>query len=713
MKQVSGFNPVMLAPLIAVLLGAALLVLEPLPLQVLRNAVFDQYQRWHPRPYQNTPVRIIDIDEESITRLGQWPWPRTRLAELIQRLQDDGAAVISLDMVFAEADRTSPGAVSAAWKIPADLRRRLESMPDHDDALASAIGRGRVVLGFAAKPGGVQSPPPARPFRLIYSGAPPGPFLHSFSGALCSLAVLENAAAGCGLLTFIPDSDGVVRRIPLMAEISNRVVPSLAAESLRVAQGRQNYIIRTSDKQGSGVQEIRIGDLIAPTTPGGEIWLHYSRPVQDRFIPAWKVLAGQVPREQVEGRIVLIGASAQGLMDLRFNSLGQVTPGVDVHAQAIEQILEGSCLRRPAWAGAIEALVIVIGGLLIALAALGASALVSAGVTLLILVMTGGAAWFCFARFGLLLDPVTPGLALMLPFLLGSLIHHRLTEKRQRWIREAFSRYVSPNRVAYLVSHPDQLELGGKRQECSFVFTDLAGFTSLMETLDPAKAVAVLNAYLDRMITIAFSHGGTLDRIVGDSVAIMFSAPVVQPDHCSRALACALEMHAFAASYSRELHAENIPFGQTRIGIHTGEVIVGNFGGATMFDYRALGDTVNTASRLEGANKYLGTLICLSEATLAGCPGAAVRPVGILQLKGKAKPLRVYEPITKPADITTKQDRDTAYEEAYDLLQKKDPQAGAAFERLAAKRPHDALVMFHLKRLQKGHSGDTIILEEK
>ena len=258
-------------------------------------------------------------------------------------------------------------------------------------------------------------------------------------------------------------------------------------------------------------------------------------------------------------------------------------------------------------------------------------------------------AWQAFVRAGMLFDPLTPGtLALLMTFVL---VEHRAPPRRasgsQRWVKQAFSRYVSPNLVNFLVDHPDSLELGGKRQQCSFVFTDLAGFTSLMEVMDPAEAVALLNEYLDRMIAIAFEHQGTLDRIVGDAVAIMFSAPVVQADHqsqgaCLRARRCSASPARYVKPMSRQRGSRFCP---TRIGIHTGEVIVGNFGGTNIFDYRALGDPVNTASRLEGANKHLGTLVCASEATLAGCPGALSRPIGRLVLKGKSQPLMVFEPL--------------------------------------------------------------------
>jgi adenylate cyclase len=711
MRRLPGLTVGTLIMFVALAIGAALYLSEPLALRILRNAVFDQYQRWHPRPYEAAPVRIVDIDDASLERLGQWPWPRTRIAELIARLQDAGAAAIAFDVVFAEEDRTAPKSMTALWDLPPDLRSRLMSIPDHDEVMAQALRRGRVVLGFVVERGGSPGVPPARPFRVVNSGGSPLPFLHSFGRAVASIKPLEAAAAGNGALTFIPDADGVVRRVPLAVRLGEEVMPSLVAEALRVAQGQRNYIVKLVDASGNGVQEIRVGSVTVPTTPRGEMWVHYTRPVPDRYLAAWKTLSGQTPSQQIEGHIVLVGTSAQGLMDLRFSPMGTIIPGVEAHAQAIEQVLTGKYLERPAWAGAIEALVILIGGMILGAIALTTRALVSTGATLVALVATGFGAWLAFVQQGLLLDPVTPGLALSITFIAGSVIHHLATEREQRWVRDAFSRYVSPNRVDYLVNHREQLELGGRRQECSFVFTDLEGFTGLMETIDPNEAVSLLNGYLDEMVAIAFRHGGTLDRIVGDAVAIMFSAPVAQSDHRERALKCALEMHEFATRYSANLAAQGRHFGKTRVGIHSGEVIVGNFGGSTMFDYRALGDPVNTAARLESVNKHLGTTVCVSEATLAGCPGVVTRPVGRLVLKGKTQPLMVHEPILATETGGTR--RDAAYEAAFELLKAKDPDALHGFEQLAAARPQDPLVCLHLARLRAGERGDLLILEEK
>jgi adenylate cyclase len=597
------------------------------------------------------------------------------------------------------------------WSVPDDLQQRLMSVPDHDEVMAKALRGGGVVLGYVEQGAAAGARLPKRHFSVVNAGGSPLAFLHEPAGAVSSITLLENAAHGNGALMFFPDADGVVRRVPLMLKMGEQVMPSLAAELLRVAQRQRNYTIRMSPKAENGIQDVRIGKVIVPVTPSGEMWVHYTTSVPARYVPAWKVLAGKADSGDLKDHLVIIGTSARGLLDQRSSALGTIIPGVEAHAQALEQILLGKYLQRPFWAPAAEVLVIALGGLLLGLVALSTGALVSAAATATVLAILGAGAWFAFTRHGLLLDPVAPGIALLLIFSAGSVMHHIASERKQRWVREAFSRYVSPNRVDFLVSNPGQLELGGRRQECSFVFTDLAGFTTLMEKMDPGDAVALLNAYLDKMIAIAFQQGGTLDRIVGDAVAIMFSAPVEQADHRQRAMNCALAMYAFATGYSAELAAKGTHFGKTRIGVHSGEVIVGNFGGSNMFDYRALGDAVNTAARLESVNKHLGTTVCVSEATLSGCTGVAARPVGKLVLKGKSEALMVFEPLAAANGKSLIQDAE--YEAAFTLLRDRNPQALQSFEQLAQARPDDPLVGLHLARLRAGEQGDLIVMDEK
>lgn len=694
-------------------LGLLLVLSDPLALQALRHQGFDQYQRWQPRPHEPVPVRIVDIDEASLQRLGQWPWARTRLAQILERLGEHGAAAIGFDVVLSEADRSSPPLASRDWDLSPAARAELARLPEHDAVLAQAMAQQPVVLGFALSQGqGAAGALADPPYRYVWLGEPAPEALHAFDGAVPLLAPLQAAAQGLGALAFVPDSDGVVRRVPLALSLAGQPAPSLVAELLRVAQGERNHLLRRAEGQPPALAGVRIGALDLPTNAHGELWIHYAAMPADLYVPAWRLLAGEADPALFKDHIVLIGSSAQGLLDLRLNALGQVMPGVEAHAQALAQALSGQHLQRPSWTLPAEALLVVLGGAALVLIGVFMPSLWGAGAYLALLAGLLWGGWWAFSAQRLLIDSFTPALAWTLAFALGSLSRHFWSERQQRWVKQAFSRYVSPNRVEHLMHNPGQLQLGGRRQHCSFVFTDLAGFTSLMESIDPAEAVHLLNRYLEAMIEIAFRYQGTLDRIMGDALSIMFSAPVVQPDHAQRALDCALEMQAFASRYAREVQARGIAFGHTRIGVHSGEVIVGNFGGQVIFDYRALGDPVNTAARLESVNKQLGTRICVSEATLKACAPCRARPVGRLVLKGKTEALQVFEPLGEepPAGYAP----EAAYREAYEALAAADAAlARERFEALRVNHPEDPLVRLHAQRLQAGEAGDLIVLSSK
>lgn len=694
---------------LAVVALTLLPVLDPLMLRSLRNAVFDQYQRWQPRAYQDAGVRIVDIDDESLRQLGQWPWPRTQVAELIRRLRSAGARGIVFDVLFSEPDRTAPQALLRNWHLPSAAAAQVAALPDPDTDLAAALRGSHTVLGMGTLNQVAKVAPPT--FGLVVRGSAAALPLPAFPGAVGALPALADAAAGNGAIAFVPDPDGVVRRVPLLVRAGTVVLPSLSAEMLRVTADAHNIVV---DADEAGIHSIAIGKWRIPTSGDGQFWVHFTRPVPGRTIAAWQVMDGSVPAAQLQGATVIVGTSAQGLQDLRFSPLGNIIPGVEVHAQALEQIYTGAWLQRPQWAPAAEAVTLLLGCLAFGAFALHTGAIVSAvGMAVALLAINGGA-WFAFSRSGLLLDAATPSLAIALSFSVASVMRHVATEARQRWVRQAFASYVSPNLVAHLLENPGQLQLGGRRQTCSFIFTDLAGFTGLVESSTPEAVVSVLNAYLDGLIQIAFRYDGTLDRIVGDAIAIMFSAPVPQADHARRALACALEMHRYATRYAAGLRACGTAFGETRIGVHCGEVVVGNFGGSTIFDYRAMGDAVNTAARLETLNRHIGTTICVSDAICQANPQVPMRPVGEVVLKGKSQRIAVFEPLVADSGDTAAPDTD--YETAFALVHADNIAALVRFEQLHRMRPHDGLVAFQLQRLQEGVSGgDTsvIVMREK
>ena len=662
------------------------MISEPAALVSLRHAVFDQYQRWSPARPVAEPVHVVDIDDLSLSRLGQWPWSRAVLAELNHKLVEAGARVIGYDILFAESGRADPAS---------------------DPTFARSLRAAPTVLGFALTQGGSARLPEAVPSRVVL--AQPGLLqaVHAFPAALLPLPELA-AASALGAINFVPDEDGVVRRVPLLLKLGDVAVPSLAGEMWRLAQGAGNFVVSGSVLDGLTVG---IGALRVPVSAQGEFWIRYGKPRADRYLSASAVLSGSADLNVLRDKPVLVGASANALMDLRFSPLGDVVPGVEVHAQVLEQFQTQQWLVRPAQAMTIEILLACVLGGAVTFLALRMTALPSALGTLALLLVLMGGGWYLFEAYGVLLDPATPALLAALVFIVASLMRHMWAERRQRWVRQVFSRYVSPNLVKHLVTHPEAVELGGVRRVCSFVFTDLAGYTALMERNDPVTVISMINEYIDGMVGIAFAHQGTLDRVVGDGMMVMFSAPIVQSDHAARAVACARDMSVFAREFARKRNASGVEWGQTRIGVHSGEVIVGNFGGSTIFNYSALGDPVNTASRVEGANKALGTLICVSQDTLDECPQARSRPAGRLVLMGRSGVVAVSELL--PGERAPGEPADAEYEVAYALLAAGDDAALPAFERLAAQRAGDPLVELHLMRLRAGERGDLIVLTEK
>ena len=676
----------------------------------LQHAAFDGFQRWQPRGYADGPMRIVDIDDASLARLGQWPWSRAQVAALLERLLAQGAAAVALDVVFAEPDRTAPSRLLAALGHEPEIKALIARLPDPDEALAKVAGSGPVATGFTTG-GEMDASKPLLKARFVRHGDAPDRLVHGFPSAVANLPALERAAAGNGVFYFVPDNDGIVRRMPLLMRLGQTLYPSLAAEAIRLAAGEQLYDLTAGP---GGLESVGIAGLKIDTNPQSEIWLHYSDAhapsTRRRYLPAWQVLADQVASHEIAGRVILLGTSAKGLLDLRFNALGQLIPGVEIHGQAIEQMLDGSYLRRPAWTGPTELLAIAVGGVVLVLLVYKLGARWPAVVGGLLVVGLWAAALYAFSQARVLFDPLYPTLALSAAYLLASVPRHIATEREQRWIRKAFSSYVSPNLVKHLEENPKALKLGGERRECSFVLTDLESFTPLVEKSDPAIIVTVLNEYLDKMIRIVFEHEGTLDRIVGDAIAVMFSAPVQQPDHAERAVKLANAMHGFATDYSAKMRAQGIAFGKTRIGVNTGMVLVGNFGGASLFDYRAMGDPINTASRLESVNKQLGTTVLVSATTADRCPGFTGRPVGRLQLKGKSEGFLVYEPLT-PEEAAMP--AVALYRRAYDLLQSDAAAALTAFEVAGDAAPYDPLAAFHIERLRRQESGTLIVFAEK
>ena len=459
--------------------------------------------------------------------------------------------------------------------------------------------------------------------RIVLRGSDAIPSaVPSFQGTVASLPLLEAAAAGNGSINFAPSRDGIIRHVPLVLDPNGELVPGLAAEIVRLLRRKRSVVVNV---EGSAISAVRLGSVPVQPDAGGLLWLHYRAGDPAVYIPAWRLLSPDFTEPRLKGAAAIVGTSAKGLQDIRFTPLGELVPGVDVHVQAVEQALADTFLRRPQWAEGLEVLLTLILG--IVLAVIGTLMRARLSATGLV-VIAGGAlvtGFFLFRGERLLVDPAPSVIGGVCAYLVAALWQLAYRERQNRFIRGAFAQYISPNLVGYLIENPESLSLGGERRECSFVLTDLAGFTATVEQSSPVELTAVLNAYLEGMVDIAFRHDGTLDRIVGDAVAVMFAAPVDQPDHRRRALACAVDMDDFAQQFVAKHRPAHPTLTGTRIGVNSGPVVVGNFGGERVFDYRALGDAVNVTARLESANRHLGTRVCVAEESLRVRPETLCR----------------------------------------------------------------------------------------
>lgn len=717
----SKLAPVMAALVVLLVCIALFRVDSPLKSR-LQNFVFDTYQQIDPRPpLENSPVLILDVDDESLRKIGQWPWPRNYLAAITEHLQNSGAAVIAYDVLFAEPDGKSPSRIVDSVSEQARAALAGIELRDNDAAFASIVARGRVVLGETQAVEGVfdTARPPPEKFGVTTSEPAAQEYLPRILGLARTLPNLEDAAAGLGYFSITPDEDGVIRKVPLMVRHKDNLIAALSVEALRVAQGQTTYRFKTVGGSGeigfgheTGIVKMGVGDFVIPTEHDGGLRVHYAHSGHETVVPMWKIVTGDVDAADFQGRIVLVGASAAGLKDLRFNALGEEVPGVFMHAQVIDQILSQEFLVRPDFARGVELVTMIAVSLLLIAVVMRFGALWS-GVLGVGLVLAGaGASLAAFLELRYLFDPLLPSAAALAVFMVCSSARYWQTEREQRFVKNAFKTFVSPNLVDSLALHPEALKLGGTRKECTFMFTDLAGFTSFVEKSPPEVAVPLLNEYIDNMVKIGLRHGGYLDKIVGDATVFHFNAflaPMDQPDHAQRAYECAREMAEWSDAYSKEKRAEGIPLNETRIGVNTGWVTMGNFGG-TVFDYTAHGDAINTAARLESAGKFLGIHTSIAGATVEKLGHFIGRPCGTLVLKGQTAGTPVFEPMTEERLNGPAVQK---YLEAYACMEDEDPGAAAALEEVLALDPEDGLAKLHLGRMKDGETGTRIVMTSK
>ncbi|WP_375786553.1 CHASE2 domain-containing protein [Bradyrhizobium sp. Pha-3] len=638
---------------VALLIGfAALRVADPAPVQELRVRTFDTFQVLEPRQKTARPVTIVDIDEKSLAdpRLGQWPWPRTRLADIVINLTRLGAVVIAFDAVFSEPDRLNPDIAADTFSsLDEEMRARLRQLPSNDSILADAIKNSRVVLGESGGPNVRADLNEKLPVTgLAMLGEEPQRFMFQFPGLLRNVPVLEEAAAGRGLFTIRPERDGIVRRVPMMMVAQGVTMPSLTFEMLRVAGGSGTILIK-ADK--AGIQSLGIKGFAIPTDLYGQLWIHYARRDPSIYVSAVDVLDGRVPPDRIAGKLILIGTSSVGLNDIKTTPVTPAMPGVEVHAQVLESALTGDVVSQPNYGIGIEFFAALIMGLLVIAFApkFGPITLVVVG-GMFASVLTG-TSWYFYSQHRLLIDftyPLMSTTAIYLTLIFSAFVRE---QQQRRQIRSQFVQYMSPALVEQLAQAPERLVLGGEEREMTIMFSDMRGFTTISETYkrDPQGLTALMNRFLTPLTNAILARKGYIDKYMGDAIMAFWNAPLDDKQHQLNACDAALDMlqHVGDLNRKREREAQDgghvyVPL-NIGVGLNTGTCVVGNMGSDLKFNYSVLGDSVNLAARLEGQSKEYGfPIIVGSKTALAVKEKFAILELDFIMVKGKKEPEVIY-----------------------------------------------------------------------
>jgi adenylate cyclase len=613
---------------------------------------FDLFQVLRPREQKVRPVVIVDIDEASLREIGQWPWPRTVIADLITRLRAAGAVAVGFDVIFAEPDRMSPAVAAGSFRgLDAETREKLAALPSNDAVLAEAIKRvGGIIVG---ETGAAQAAPraegenaPQTGFAIV--GPNPRPFLVTFPGLLRNIPPIEQAAAGRGMFSIDPEPDGIVRRVPVVMEAQGQLAPALTMEMLRVVSRAGAILIRADQ---AGVKTVAVPGLEVPTDGRGRFWVYFNKRDPARSVSATDVLNGRVAPDRLRGRLVLIGTSATGLLDIKTTPVQPDMPGVEVHAQILENILTKSLLASPGYAIGAEIIAAVVFGLAIIVAApmLPAAIVVALGAALIAGLI--GISWYFFVEHHLLIDFTYPLISCWLIYLVLTFVNYFREQQQRQQIRSAFGFYLSPPLVEQLARSPEKLVLGGEERRMTILFSDVRGFTTISEHYkdDPQGLTQLMNRFLTPLTNAIIERKGTIDKYIGDAIMAFWNAPVDDDEHEANACDAALEMLARAEVLNGELKREAEASGgvymplRIGIGLNSGPCVVGNMGSDFRFNYSVLGDTVNLASRLESRTKdYRLSLVIGSRTAERAKEIFATMEIDLIQVKGKKQPELVF-----------------------------------------------------------------------
>ena len=609
--------------------------------KTLRYKTWDYFQTIHPRQDISDLITIVNIGEKDIAKYGQWPWPRHIMAMLHARLGDAGAVVINYNILFAEPDRMGSTQYLNSFPMSDETRELLQkNLVDTDRVFAEVIkASGNTILMMSVKNNADNVLPSTT--QIIKKGNVE-PWLWNYAGIVPPLTELTVGVAGSGVNVTAPEPDSVVRKMPILITIGNKIYPSMLIENVRVINKSKRIKVVAKEH---GIDEILVKKNSGiPVNHNAEMYINYANPKKYNHVSADYVLSSEFDANTVKGKIVVVGLDAAGLSVLKYTPFG-LTTDQEITAQALDTLLTGKYLTRLPQADTYEILFIGLLGLLMIILIPRVSVLFS--IPLLVFVLGGisYASYMAYANKGFLIDPSFAVLYIFLIWSHSTYNNFATQSRLRKQIKKQFEHYLDPGMVKKLQKNPSLLKLGGETKTMTFLFSDIRGFTPISEKYkgNPEGLTRLINRFLTSMTDIIIKNGGTIDKFMGDCIMAFWNAPLDNDKHRQLAVKSAIEMQIELALLNVQLVAEGYPRINIGIGINTGEALVGNMGSRQRFDYSVIGDAVNLASRLESSSKTLGKTLVIGEDTRHSIE--TVYPfeyIDSITVKGKTEKIKVY-----------------------------------------------------------------------
>jgi len=601
-------------------------------------------------------VTIIDIDEKSLKQLGQWPWKRKYFAKVLQNLSDAGAGIIGLDIVFAEKDNSNPATILK------ELGYDTKGVEDYEKILAQTVASTPTILGYIFITGddGIKSDAaPNIPAIFIERNKPDKNFVLSAYRAVLNVPITQESAYSSGFFNTIPDDDsGIIRSVPLVMEYDGVIYPSLSMEMIRVMTEASKVYVNY--EEGIGVQNIQSGDLTIPTDSFGRLFVNYRGPSYTfPYISAADIYNGDFNPEDVAGKFILIGTSASGLMDLRATPYDNVYPGVEVHANVIDNILTGDFISKPSWVLAADIALIFVVAIILAILLGSQSAFMTLVVLVLVMFIEFAFNYYMLFYQGIALNLLFDIVILsILMYIVSMVLNYFLETKQKNMIKGKFASKVSPSVMEDILKNPDSNTLDGAEREITVFFSDVRNFTNISEAMGDAKVlIKFMNEIMEPMTEIIIAENGTIDKYIGDAIMAYWNAPQDVPDHADKAVVATLKQLHRLKQLNEDLRnnpeyinvvemsdKNNAPIVDIGIGLNSGVAIVGEMGSTGRSDYTVIGDPINLGARLESLCKFYNSRLNISNFTKEKLKGKYIyRFLDLVTVKGKKEPIEIWQ----------------------------------------------------------------------